>query len=198
MASFDMLFILLVAMFLKCGHGEDATEADLMALEASGQLLAPKTLILKIADELKAIRYAYPEVANIVHVARWGVGELMAKVSDKQLEQIRSEYGEVTLDPLFDDYKTLIFTTPYNPEVLANELISKELLETAEPNFTIGDGDNVEYNVQTATYTFKQGWGDCLEGCAYNHYWEFSVLPTGVNLLKEYGSPLMPNSQWAW
>lgn len=189
--SFGVFFVLLLATFVKNGSCNAATEASELAIEVSGELLAPEELTQKFTKELTAIRTAYPVVRNVYHTPPWKVGELLAQLSDEQLEQIRMQYGEVTSSPLFDDYKTLVFTRQYNPEVLAKELTSKKLVKYAEPNNVIGISSSVHYHNPTGEYTFIQGWGDCPSGCISNHFWEFAVSQTGkVTLLKEFGAPL--------
>lgn len=192
MCTFGVFFILLAATFVMNGNCEIDTEAPLLALEASGELLPSDDLIQKISNELQAIRKADPAVSSISYSLPWSAGVLMAKLSDSQLEEIRSQYGEVTSRPLFADYKLLTFAKKYNAEVLAKELTSKKLVESAEPDRIIGGGGGIKYDPQTSVYTFSKGWGDCPSGCIYNHYWEFSVDPSTneVKLLKESGTPL--------
>lgn len=195
MFSFGVFFILIIAAFVTNGSCDDTTEANLLALDASGQLLAPTCLTQKLAKELKAIRAAYPAVSSIVYRPPWSPGVLIAKLSDKQLEKIRRQYGEVTSSPLFDDYKTLKFKTQYNPVVLGKELTSKKLVDYAEPDSIVGGGPSIQYNLQTGVYTFGQGWGDCQAGCINNHYWEFIVIGNRAILVEEYGSPLGTGSE---
>jgi hypothetical protein len=63
-----------------------------------------------------------------------------------------------------------------------------EGVESASPNWTVGDGSDIQ--VSLPEYTFKLGWGNCSSGCIYSHYWVFTVIEGSVNLVKEYGSPL--------
>lgn len=191
MSSFGVFFILLVvATFVKNGSCNTTTESNLLALEVSGKLLAPQSLSQKLAKELKAIRTAYPEVNNVAYTAPWVASELLAKVSDEQLEKIRIKYGEVTARPLSGDSQVLKFTKQYNPEVLAKQLTANDMVEYAEPNHIIGGGNDIEYD-PIGIYTFIQGWGDCPSGCIYKHYWGFFVFGNArVILLKEYGTDL--------
>lgn len=190
MSSFGVLLVLLVAAFVKNGSCDAYKEASELALVASGKLLAPAGLTKKLFKELKAIRSAYPAVSNIFDSPPWSVGVLTAQVSDDQLDQIRIEYGEVTSSALFAEYKILTFAEQYNPTVLANELISKNLVESAEPDNISGGGDSISYNITTGVYTFSKGWGDCPSGCIYNHYWQFVVYRSFTILIKEDGDPL--------
>lgn len=198
MFSFKVLFILIVATFVtkrNCVATNDPNnEAHSLALKASGELLVRQSLTRKLARELKSIRDTYPEVRHIVYAQKWQAGELLAQVSNEQIAQIRKRYGEVTYTPSFSDYKELKFTKKYNPEVLAKKLTSRELLKSAQPNYTgeYGEAENdIQYNVTTGIYTFSQRWGDCPSGCMYHHYWDFSVFRTSkAILLREYGLPL--------
>ncbi|KAG4069932.1 hypothetical protein HA402_015156 [Bradysia odoriphaga] len=191
MASFVVFFALLVATFTTNVYCDDGTaEATILALEISGRLLALPQLVKRIQRELKTIRTAYPEVSSVGHSPRWAVGVLIANVSDEQLEQIRIQYGEVTSRPMFEPYKVLTFAKPYNPEALAKELTSKNLVQSAEPDSIIGGGNKIEYNTWNRVYTFSQGWGDCQAGCINKHFWDFYVFSTRAFLLREYGTPL--------
>lgn len=190
MSSFGVFFVLLVATFLKNGSCVATSEASGLALETSGQLTAPVSLTQKFAQELKAIRTAYPYMSNIAYSAPWRPGVLLAKVSDEQLEQIRIHYGDVTNSPS-SDFKILTFATLYNPVALAKELTSKNLVQSAEPDNIIGGSNSIHYNTKTGIYKFSVGWGDCPAGCINNHSWEFYVFRrTKVIFLGESGTPL--------
>lgn len=179
------------------GNCEADTEGSLLALETSGELLPSARLIEQLSGELQAIRKAYPAVSDISYSLPWTAGVLLAQLSDSQLEEIRSQYGEVTSRPLFGDYKSLTFTKKYNAEVLAKELTTKKLVESAEPDRIIGGSGGIKYDPETGVYTFSKGWGDCQSGCINNHFWQFSVdqSTNEVKIIKEYGSPLENGSE---
>lgn len=191
MYSICAILVLLITTMATSGRC-DNTEAIAIALEASGQLLAPEALVQKITEDLNAIRGAYPSVKSVVGSPPWVVGQLLAVVSDEQLQQIRDQYGEVTAsDPLFDTLKVLTFAAKYNPVVLANELVSKNLVTSAEPNGIVGQSNTVRYNAESGLYTFTKGWGDCPSGCINRQIWEFSVSQSKeVKLIKDYGPSL--------
>lgn len=188
MYSYVLLFVLLLAAFITSGSCDPNTEeATSIALETSGKLLAPQSVVQKIAEDLKTIRAAYPQVKDVVHSAPWVVGELIAKLSDAQFGRILLKYGPVTSSKSFGEYKLLKFTEKYNPVVLAKELTAKNLVTSAEPNNIVGGGDRIRY--QAGVYEFSHGWGDCPSGCLNRHYWKFSVSPSGAKLISESGSP---------
>lgn len=183
------LSLLLLATFTTQNVRCDATtEATELALEFSGQLRAPVQLVRKFEKELQAIRNAYPQVSDIVYRPPWVSGQLIAIVTDEQLDRIRNKYGGVTSRTLFDEYVVLTFETQYNPKALAQELTTKKLVNYAEPNNIMGDGDNIEY--KSPIYKFVKGWGDCPAGCTMNHYWEFIVIRSNAILIREHGTPL--------
>lgn len=179
-----LFFVLLVASFITNSLCDSDKEAISLALETSGQLLAPQSLVQKFKDDLMAIRTAYPQVNKVVHTPLWHAGELVVQVTNEQLERIVAEYGQVTSTTSYG-YTSLKFTAPYNPIVLAKELKTKNLASYSEPEYDDGEGDSIHYDTQTAVYEFKHGWADCPSGCQNRRFWQFSVSPSGVKLISE-------------
>lgn len=169
------------------GRSEDS-DAELMALELSGTLLPPRALYLQLRNDLKAIRQAYPVVKDIHHFPLWQPGEVVAKVTSKQITQINaSELGPVTARQLFDEWYVVQFALRYNPTALIPLLKSRFGVVDIEPNGFIGDGDTILFDPSSGSYTFSHGWGDCPAGCISRQFWVFSVSSTGlVTLLREY------------
>lgn len=80
---------------------------------------------------------------------------MIAKFSDKKLQQIHIQYGEVTHPPVTAEYKVLKFVRPYSPEALAKKLKSKNSVDLAESDRIIGGGGStITYNAQTKFYIF--------------------------------------------
>lgn len=178
-----------------------------MALEISGVMLPPKKLTKMIDEQLRAIRKLYPEMETIKHSAKWVPGELILATSDEEtISRINgSRYG-----PLKNAVKMggigatdsmptyhVIFEKPYHPARLVERVRSELGVQEVEGNLLFGDGNDITYHATAPTYntyTFKMGWGDCVSGCVYKHYWEFTVAPSEeiltVKLEKEYGSDL--------
>ncbi|KAJ6640160.1 hypothetical protein Bhyg_12909 [Pseudolycoriella hygida] len=175
MSPFSVLFVLLLATFSSIGNCDDNKEASELALEAYGQLLAPRHLVPRISRDLSAIRDAYPAVKNIIYSPPWVPGTVLAKLRTGTLNDIRRKYGNFKTKPLMTDWTILEFSKPYNPEVLAKKLVSKNFAELAEPNRIIGQSSSIKYEIGSGVYTFKSGWGDCQAGCINNHYWVFKV-----------------------
>lgn len=169
------------------GRSEDG-DAELMALELSGELLPPRALYLQLRNDLMAIRQAYPEVKDIHHFPLWVLGEVLAKITSKQIAQLNaSELGPVTVEHLTDELDDVRFALPYNPMVLITLLRSRFGVVESDPNIILGGGNSISFNPSSRIYTFSHNFGDCPAGCIYHHDWDFTVSSTGlVTLLREY------------
>ena len=85
------------------------------------------------------------------------------------------------------------FQSSYNPEVLSKLYGSAEGVSFAQPDFTIGDGDDISFDSSTNQYTLSTGSGDCPSDCINRQYWVFSV-DNGVVRLIESGSQPGPGN----
>ncbi len=184
--------ILLSTVMPRGGVATDDPDAELLALETSGEFLAPRQLYLRIRQDLKRIRAAFPVVADIHHLARWVPGEVLARVTEADLLQLnQSEFGPVTLGGTFSGWSELFFKKHYHPVALTSLLRTRFGIEEVEPNYRLGDGNDIQYDAAHFFYTFRRGWGDCPAGCLRQHFWVFSVTESGaVMLVGEFGDPL--------
>ena len=169
-------------------------DAELLALEASGALLAPLDLYIKIHVELEDIRGAFPVVYNIHARANWVWGQLICvPLTSGQRNCLNSQnLGPYSLSRVrwTSSYQIITFSQHYNPDLLSAFLRANCGIVSG-PNHYGGDGNDITYDLLTGLYTFKMGWGDCEAGCISNHYWLFSVNAVHqVTLISEYGSPL--------
>lgn len=93
----------------------------------------------------------------------------------------------------FSNYHTLISSKPLNLLALKNFFKKIDGVLDAGPDGLIGDGNDIVFNYSRANkiYTFVIGWGDCLAGCMFKHYWEVAVTPDErVRFIKQYGDPI--------
>ena len=177
----------------------DATwEAEVLALEMSGELLPPTELTNQIYEDLEAIREAYPSMSLINLFPKWRPGELLIDLTDDAADDFsQGQYD--ALDPLFEVYGVpkitksysgdsikLVFGQNYNPELLAQLFVGVDGTNYAQPNFLYGDGNDVQAT-GPSTYTFTNGWGDCLSGCIHEESWVFEVSEDQV--VNVIGSP---------
>jgi len=172
-------------------------DEDILGLELSGELLAPAALVAQIAQDLTAIRAAFPAVADIHVFPSWVPGAIGVSLSDEawvdyeagdftEFDALNVEYGPVTVIPHSYYYLELNFEALYHPVVLASIYGQVEGIVSASAGGIGGDGSDI-FTQQLGLYTFKEGWGDCPSGCMFNHFWEFSVNGGVVVLIDEYG-----------
>lgn len=177
------------------------TDAELLALALSHELLPPPNLYEQIHEDLTAIRRDYPIVEAIHHHPHWAPGELIIGMEGEAWSQfldgtyhgfddLNARYGPVRVSRIFHFISAFVVEFPmrYNPGYLAVLYESPEGVRYAEPNFSIGDGPNIE--ADPPLYTFEYGWGDCPAGCTGRHIWEFSVVDGVATLVDESGPPL--------
>lgn len=175
-------------------------DAELLAMEISGELLPPPSLYEQIHSDLIAIRQAYPAMTSIHHRLRWVPGELLVGLTPEAMQQfnngdyhgldsLNSEYEPVEMIPNYTLLMLLLrFEQRYNPEYLAPLYAAAEGVTYAEPNRLMRDGNDID--VSMLYYTFSVGWGDCMAGCIFRHYWIFYVVGGSAVLVYEYGDPL--------
>lgn len=174
-------------------------DEDILGLEISGELLAPSSLVSQIAQDLSAIRTAFPEIVDIEVFPTWEPGYLTVSLTADawaeylagtfaELDSLNSEYGATLIQPL-NSLKLLLidFAFLYNPVLLGEIYEGTEGVRSAAPNIFGGDGNDISCD-QLPIYTFKRGWGDCLSSCIYADYWVFSVNGATVELIAHYGS----------
>lgn len=183
-----------------------ACEAELLAMEVSGEMFPPAALYDQIYDDLTAIRQAYPKMNEIVHAPRWMPGELLVGFTEEAwqkvqngnydgFDELNSQYGAVEISTPYASipYAYLRFEQRHHPEPLASLYAQAEGVTSAEPNWAISDGTQIE--VSHREYRFVLGWGDCSSGCMYHRYWDFTVNESGVTLTREFGDPLQQSTQ---
>jgi hypothetical protein len=175
------LFSLSFATMATVNNYPDAPEAQVIALESSGELLAPEALVARIEKDLAAIRAHTPAVAEVHHTQKWQPGKLMIHdVTPESLERInKSPYGPVESKAIFQDKIFLVtFKKPYNPEKLAEVLKRDFGIENARPDGIIGGSSSITLTSDPSgknTYVIMKGWGDCFSGCINKHFWTFTV-----------------------
>jgi hypothetical protein len=83
--------------------------------------------------------------------------------------------------------------TPLHIAALARRFNGIECLAGAEPNGSVGDGDDIRAEADGNAWkiTYSLGWGDCPAGCIHRHFWHFRVRADGfVEYLGSGGSPI--------
>ena len=161
-------------------------EAQLMALEISGEFQPPTALAEQIYQDLEIIRTSFPEIAEVSYRPSADPYEIMVGLTEEALAQFRrGEYHE--LDVLNDLYGVvglsrvsshgilLEFSQLYNTTTLAAiyESAGAEGVRYVERNSMCCDGSTIA--ADPPFYTFVRKWGDCPMGCTGGEHWSFIV-----------------------
>jgi len=113
--------------------------------------------------------------------------------------------GNSTIDHLLDrfsldlisysaDLKYVLLRSPnkYNMIAVGERFEGINGVRYAEPNGSIGDGNNItgEVDQNGVMLTYSVGYGDCPAGCTARRFWDVTVDYTGnVIFLRSYGAP---------
>jgi len=180
-------------------------DGELLALEVSGQLLAPTELVCRISEDLALIRAKFPYMRSIGVLPDWYPGQITVLLTQEALDALlRGQYHG--LDELNRDYGpvevyvllarpggvqgfVLKFSRAYNPELLSDIYREAPGVLSASASRFHGDGSDITVT-EPETYTFVRAWGDCPSGCVYKHSWMFTATGCEVSLIAEYGDPL--------
>ena len=171
----------------------DNPEAEAAALWLSGDLVAPTDLYNELLNGYSRIRSAWadsiPELDQAVFVSPWIPGELLVKLTDDAIAELRrGEYHD--LDSLNSYYRVaqidthlidfigwmhLKFEGRLHPERVSEDYSQVPSLLYAEPNGTWNNqAGNYPWHIDGGiSYLFRYGWGDCPAGCIYNQFWYF-------------------------
>ncbi|MGA2093884.1 MAG: immunoglobulin-like domain-containing protein [Sedimentisphaerales bacterium] len=203
--SFALIISLVFGVVAEAGWPDYSPleEAQILAINISGQLQAHEELTQRILNDLAAIREAYPDIAGIRYRAPYVAEELMVRLTAKAAEQFKAgqyhgldelngQYGVIETDAghLYHGSLNLIvlkFDKFYNAELLSDiyEQAQPEGLVYAEPDYIVGDGDTIQ--AQPPDYNLVAGWGDCPAGCIYNRSYHFRVENGQASLLEITG-----------
>lgn len=181
----------------------DVSEAELLALEVSAELLPPAPLVAEITSDLIEIRSHYPFLAEFQIYARgdWSAGDLFLKVDPATATAVANGQPSA-LDPLNDVYGPIVevdtfgpdwvfyrFSLPYHPVRLGEIYLDLPEVILAQPNFEYGDGSDIQVE-QPGLYWFTFGWGDCPSGCLYEHHWRIQVDSGETAVVSQWGDPV--------
>lgn len=113
--------------------------------------------------------------------------------------------GNIAVDTIMQKYQiniedvyggvwvTLKSKIDLNTLALSNRLRTIAGIIYADPNWVIGDGNDITLNTENRDdmFIFSLKWGDCPAGCIYSHSWHISVSEGyAVNYLGSSGSPI--------
>lgn len=166
------------------------TNAKYLAMEASGQVIAPETLYQRIDAELTGLRSAFRAETN--HDAQ-------PCYTNRILVWFNNEIADLTE---YSDYNTALlategvsnlnggavilhFDSTLDMRWVANEYSKLHGIEQAEPDSFATDGNDICLEVlddDRHLYIFDNAGGDCTSGCFGHQYHGFTVDADGNTL----------------
>lgn len=177
-------------------------DADVLALNISGQLAVPPELATEVRADLAAIRTAYPFLEAIHATSAWVPCTLFGELTPTAwaelgagtytgLDSLNQQYGPVEMSAWFGCCGvSLEFDTLYNAVILADIYSAANGVVLLSPDFIGGDPGMDIMSTGVGDYVFRSGWGDCPSGCMSEHFWSFEVRDGSVVLTGEWGDPL--------
>ena len=145
--------------------------AEALALDVSGELLAPSSLYLRIRRDLAAIRTRIPEAFPLYPRFEWGLpGRLWVGVTDQQLAIINAtELGPASR---VSNVPAMIrFSKHFHPRALEAALRWRFGLTDFQQEGVFGRGDYARFDESESKYTLSRGFGDCPSGCTEYRTW---------------------------
>ena len=170
-------------------------EAQMLAIEATGTVVAEASLAERVAQELGAIRLNFPKVEGVRARPRWEPTSLLVAfdppVRDKVLARTYGAWDGVNRTYEVREIDTrmlqsgdlgiviLRFSQAINAPKLAGEYSALPDVTYAEPDGSAGDGPDICLAKRGTThyYVFDQAAGDCPSGCLEHEYSAFKVEP---------------------
>lgn len=174
-------------------------EAELLAVETSGELLAPDELYDRIHRDLGLIRAFDSRVVDVIHDPRWVPNQVIVKLIEgmptDNYDELNRFYGAVDCENLFDTW--YVVTLPdviVNVPVLADIYAEAPEVEFAEPNFIFGTDDEITVFPGEGVFGYEiiDGFCDCFDGCDCFKIFRFTVTDGGDVQLESYREEGLP------
>ena len=170
-------------------------DAEALALQSSGALVAPDDQYRRFTADLAAIRKAYPKpgargVGNsagtqtlIIEVPQAQL-DLAAKGEYKALDCLNEWYGGRIHNVLTAVRMMIVrFSTLYHVTHLVDAYSGHPDMRLVEADTMGGSGDDIRFCNESFggvhRYIFQKGSGDCMSGCLEIRYRGYDVTPEG-------------------
>lgn len=170
-------------------QGDD--EAEGLAIEASGEIVAPVQLTKRIAGDLAALRAANPEIAGIDALLSPAKHYFYVRFTPAAIAQIKNDtyhawdcpnalYGATVKQIVGDVFVALTVDGLYDLEQVAADYLALDEVVKTSPLWEL-DGSDVCAAIagEAMLYIFDDGYGDCQDGCIAHVYTGFLVDAEG-------------------
>lgn len=172
--------------FLYGPHLDD-WEVEVLAIELSNEIRAPIDLYERIHRDLALIRTVAPQLNEIHYRRRYAARELIYRPEGMEprpeLTRLKAYYIAVEDRQIRRESEVRLLTFCDTMDMLRVAQVFRAHAEVvyAEPNFYIGDGNEIDLTIMgdDYQYAFRCGYGDCLAGCYCDRTWTVTVSFTG-------------------
>jgi hypothetical protein len=168
-------------------------EAELLAIEASGEIVAPQPLYDRVVAELAAIRADQPTLVAIVARPSWPPSSVVISLDEEGIAAYDAGtfhawdcpnelYHATAIEDGFLASLVVRFAGLYDIRQVLEDYLVVEHVEHAEVELTAGDGPDVCVSIDgdLHTYVFDDAGGDCPAGCTEHLYTGFTVDLAGI------------------
>jgi len=190
-------FLTLIFLFSICAdasYAEFTEDAIVLTLRCQEDIRLDSTMAAEIDSGLTAAKaqintlnsiHVFPEyvlgmlivTTNAIWNLAWQQGELIT--GEPYIDSLGTEYDLIGVkqDIWLADMFILNFPLTLEMRKLSELYEAHSDVRYSEPNFYIGDGNNIEYFKKNGilNFAFSQGWGDCPAGCIDRYYWYVTV-----------------------
>lgn len=182
---------------------ESCSDPYMVAMEIDGLLYPTAATFEQVTADLAMIRAHFTYMEQIHYWFEW-VPRMMALGMTPEaydaivagtytgLDSLNALYHVVSIVPWLHvhHYARAYTDRCYDMVMLAAIYEQHPDVLNGEANYYIqGDGNDIIPN-GVGHYTFREAWGDCAQGCEYEHFWVFTVTDGQVVLVDEYGDPV--------
>lgn len=173
------------------GPQRENLEAELLAMDVSGELRAPDAEYERILRDLALIRAEYSELVTVIDDEDYVPNQLIVGVDESQpLDDYYAlnEFYRVEDEEIHYSYRLLTFCDNLNGPELAAIYAALPAVSWGDPNWWIGIDDYITIEVLESAYRYNidDGFWDCYDGCDCHREWIIDVDESGTVTLISY------------
>jgi hypothetical protein len=176
------------------GPHRDDQEAELLVMEATGELRAPDEEYERVRRDLALIREAIPYLESVVDQPDWTPDRMPVNMDPTlpwdDYEALNVYYQVIDVDHFINNWYYLTFCDNINiPQLYPIYKALPEVIQAHPDWLTDYTGNQIVVTGMGATYTYQvvDGFNDCPSGCLCERVWAIGVDQSGaVDVLSYY------------
>lgn len=173
------------------GPHRDSVEAEMLAMELTGEIRALDLEYDRILGDLALIRAEFPELITVIDDTDYVPDQLLVGVDDTGSIDDYEALNEFLLvvDEQVESWgRILTFCDNLNAVAATAEYTGLPEVQWADPNYLIGIDDFITVSLTLGSYRYSidDGFTDCFDGCDCHRLWEIDVTGDGTVTLVSY------------